>query len=379
MKPKIVQVAAIDYSIVKLLANLNEKTRSAGYEVHIITSEGPNKKLLESQGYVVHNVNIEREIKPLSNLKSVLGMVKVLKQIKPEILHVHTPIASVLARIAGKLAGVPNIIYTAHGFYFHDDMPKNKYKIFFGIEKFIGKYFTDFIFTQSKEDYDLAVDNKFRPEHNMLWISNGIDLDEKFNYYNFNNREETKQKFGFKNSDFIVTFVGRLVEEKGILDLLKASEGLAENIKIVVIGELPEKERDTTINEKIKEYNNKNNMIFTGQIDNINEYLYISDVFCLPSYREGMPRSIIEAMAMQNAIIATNIRGSREEVVEGVSGFLVDIKREDLIRDRISQLYRDSDLLKSMQLESYNRVHELYNEKDVIDKQLNVFERVIKK
>ncbi|WP_411843771.1 glycosyltransferase family 4 protein [Salinicoccus sp. HZC-1] len=379
MKPKVVQVAAIDYSIVKLLANLNEKTKKAGYEVHIITSEGPYKKQLESQGYIVHNVDIERKIKPMSNLKSVLNIMKILKQIRPEILHVHTPIASVLARIAGKLAKVSNIIYTAHGFYFHDDMPKKKYKLFFGIEKFMGKYFTDFIFTQSKEDYDLAVNNKFRPEDRMLWISNGVDLEYEFNFKNFQNLLEMKQKLDFKDSDFIVTFVGRLVEEKGILDLLKASEELSENIKIVVVGEFPEKERDATINEKIEEFSNRENVIFTGQIDNINEYLFISDVFCLPSYREGMPRSIIEAMAMKNAIIATNIRGSREEVLDGVSGFLVDIKREDLIRDKIIQLYNNQDLLESMKLESYKRAHKLYNENDVIEKQLSVFESVIKK
>lgn len=377
MKRKIVQVAAIDYSIVKLLSNLNENTLKAGYEVHIITSKGQYRELLESQGYIVHDVNIDRSIKPISNLKTILSLSKVLKNIKPDILHVHTPIASVLARIAGKLAKVPSIIYTAHGFYFHDNMPTRKYKVFFTIEKLIGKYFTDYIFTQSREDYTLALENNFRPENRMVWISNGIDLDNKFNYEIMTKKGNLKASFGFNEKDFIITFVGRLVEEKGILDLLKAADELPTDVKLVIIGELPEKERDNTIIEKIDFYKENENIVFTGQIENINEYLYISEAFCLPSYREGMPRSIIEAMAMKNAIIATNIRGSREEVVDGETGYLIGVERPDLIKDRILKLYNNRGLLNEMQQKSYDRAHELYDENDVISKQLSVFESVI--
>lgn len=377
MKYKIVQVAAIDYSIVKLLANLNENTIRAGYEVHIITSKGPYRDLLESQGYIVHDVNIDRSIKPISNLKTIWNLRKVLKNIKPDILHVHTPIASVLARIAGKLAKVPSIIYTAHGFYFHDNMPAKKYKLFFTIEKLIGKYFTDYIFTQSQEDYTLALENNFRPEKKMVWISNGIDLDNKFNYEAMTNNENLKISLGFKEEEFIITFVGRLVEEKGILDLLKAADGLPHNIKLVIIGELPDKERDNSIIEKINYYRGNENILFTGQIENINEFMFVSDAFCLPSYREGMPRSIIEAMAMRNAIIATNIRGSREEVIDGETGYLIDIERPDLIKDKILELYNNRILLTKMQQKSYERAHALYDENDVISKQLAVFESVI--
>lgn len=302
---------------------------------------------------------------------------KGFKNIKPDILHVHTPIASVLARIAGKLAKVPSIIYTAHGFYFHDNMPAKKYKLFFTIEKLIGKYFTDYIFTQSQEDYTLAIENKFRPENKIVWISNGIDLDNKFNYETMASNENLKNSLGFSEEDFIITFVGRLVKEKGILDLLEAADGLPHNIKLVIIGELPDKERDNSIIEKINYYRDTENILFTGQIENINEFLFISDAFCLPSYREGMPRSIIEAMAMRNAIIATNIRGSREEVIDGETGYLIDVERPDLIKDKILELYYNRTLLTEMQQKSYERAHALYDENDVISTQLAVFESVI--
>ena len=114
------------------------------------------------------------------------------------------------------------------------------------------------------------------------------------------------------------------LEEKGIFDLLNAVDKLDDyNLKFIIMGSLPKSERDQHSYSKIQQYVDRKNIIFTGQVDNAEEYLYLSDIFCLPSYREGMPRSIIEAMAMKNAIIATDIRGSREEVVNGETGFII--------------------------------------------------------
>src|SRR5699024_12044491 len=104
---------------------------------------------------------IDRNISLVKNLKSIIMMVKIFRIVKPDIVHVHTPVAGVLARIAAKIAKVPNIIYTAHGFYFHDGMGKLKYNIFFYIEKYIGRYFTDHIFTESIEYFKVAKNNKF--------------------------------------------------------------------------------------------------------------------------------------------------------------------------------------------------------------------------
>src|SRR5699024_1289833 len=121
----------------------------------------------------------------------------------------------VLGRIAAKIAGVPNVIYTAHGFYFHDGMSKAKYKLFFMIEKYIGRIFTDYIFTQSKEDFDLAVQNRFLNNNNYLHISNGIDLENQFNLSNINNNEivEFRKKLNIKDGDIVFTFLGRMVKE----------------------------------------------------------------------------------------------------------------------------------------------------------------------
>src|SRR5699024_1909153 len=311
---------------------------------------------------------------------SLVNMYKLFKRLKPEIVHVHTPIAAVLGRIASKMAGVPNIIYTAHGFYFHDQMDSKAYKVFYNVEKYMGKFFTDYIFFQSEEDYNLAVKNHFlKDSSNYLHISNGINLDHKYNYNEISEEaiSNLKNKHNIKDNDLVISFIGRLVEEKGIFDLLNAIDKLDDyNLKFIIMGSLPKSERDQHSYSKIQQYVDRKNIIFTGQVDNAEEYLYLSDIFCLPSYREGMPRSIIEAMAMKNAIIATDIRGSREEVVDGETGFIIDLNSSDQIAEKIKYLNSNEELLNNMKEASYLRAQKLYDEKKVIKKQLAVFDRI---
>src|SRR5699024_3630192 len=170
-------------------------------------------------GLIVHDVKIDREINIKRNVKSVIKLVRLFNKIKHDIVHVQTPVAAVFGRIAAKISGVPNIIYTAHGFYFHENMTKNKYLMFFYIEKYIGRYFTDYIFSQSKEDYELAMKFKFQKNNRYLYIGNGVDLDEKYNFNKLSTKQlnDIKEKHNIKDDDLVVTFIGRLVKEKGIL------------------------------------------------------------------------------------------------------------------------------------------------------------------
>lgn len=374
---KIVQITAIDTSHEKLLKKLNLESKKNNFQVHCIATKGEEYNNILNDGHIFHNVKIDRKISPVSNLKSILSIYNVLLKVKPDIVHVHTPVAAVLGRIAAKFARVPTIIYTAHGFYFHEGMSKKKYILFYAIEKYLGRYFTDYIFTQSQEDFDLAIKGKFlKNDNNYLWISNGIDLEERFNLNNIDESKirEIKNHLNILKDDLVVSFIGRLVEEKGILDLLKAAKNLKNrNIHFIIIGGLYESDRDVDTYNKIQEFLQEDYIHYVGQVDNANEFLYISDIFCLPSYREGMPRSIIEAMAMKNAIIATNIRGSREEVVHDMNGYLVNINDYESIEKYILFLQDNPEKLELMKSNSFDRAHELYDEKIVVEKQIKVF------
>ncbi len=377
---RIVQICAIDNTMKWLLGELNKGTVNAGIETIGICSKGDNKAQIEKDGVILVNIPIERKI-TLSNVKSTIQLYKTIKKYKPDIVHVHTPIAAVLGRIAAKAAKVPYIIYTAHGFYFHENMKPSTYKFFYLIEKYMAKFFTDYIFTQSEEDAQLVVKGKFLPENRVVWISNGVDVQGKFNPNNINQHDidYLYNEFNLNKQDFIVSFVGRTVTEKGIYDLLDAFEKIDRNdVKLLVIGGQSEGDRDINNIEKIKKYQSNPNIIFTGRRADINYLLFISDIFCLPSYREGMPRSIIEAMSMENALVATNIRGSREEVVDGETGYLVPIKSPMAIKKKIECLLNDKVLLESMKKAGRKRAVEKYDEKKVILKQIEIFNSLIK-
>lgn len=384
MKSKIVQITALDSTMKGLIGLLNIRSLDAGYEVHCICSPGQDTKELLDRGYIVHPVKIDRKISPLKNLKNIIKISKIIKKINPDIVHVHTPVASVIGRIASKIAGVKNIIYTAHGFYFHEGMNKKQYKLFFNIEKWIGRFCTDYIFTQSKEDFQLAKDNKFlksSKSKNYLHISNGIDIDNRFNIDNFKEslKKDIREHLKIENDSLIITFIGRMVKEKGILDLLEAIDIVSSDYKVdlIAMGSVVESERDQTLNSYI-EKNDKKNVHFIGRVSNVEDYLYTSNVFILPSYREGMPRSIIEAMAMKNAIIATDIRGSREEVIDGFNGFLVDASSPKQIAESITTLIENNELLKTMQSNSLLEVKQKYNEEVVVQKQIEIFDKITK-
>lgn len=379
---RIAQLTAIESTMNTMLYALNKGILKEGYFLTALYSPSEaSDELIRDEDINVVNVEIQRKIAPISNIRCIYKVYKELKKIKPHIVHVHTPIASVLGRIAAKLARVPIIIYTAHGFYFHENMASMTFKLFYNIEKFMGKYFTDYLFTQSLEDYEIAIKGRFKAKDKIMAIGNGVDVTNKFNIENILEQEveNLRSEFNIRDEDKVVTFIGRLVEEKGILDLLKAFEKIErDDIKLLIVGRLEKGERDTETFEIIKKYYDKKNIIFMGRREDINNILSITDIFCLPSYREGMPRSIIEAMAMECAVIASDIRGCREEVVQGNTGYLIKVNSPELIKEKIELLCEDKELLNTMKKEGRIRALKLYDEEKVVQKQLEVYKVLLK-
>src|SRR5699024_6056039 len=174
--------------------------------------------------------------------------------------------------------------------------------------------------------------------------------------------------------------IGRLVREKGIFELLESYRLLdEENVKLLVIGSASQSERDQVSKGELERYANDKNIIFTGYRSDIPELLAITDIYCLPSYREGMPRSIIEAMAMESAIVATNIIGSREEVDHEENEILVPLKIIKKIAEAYNTILNDIEKLNRMKENARDKAVRLYNEDIVVKTQLTVFEDINKK
>lgn len=383
-KKKVLQVCAVDFSVRTLLVPLIEKSVDNHYEVHTVCTDVGGFKELESKGFNMIDINIDRKISLVSNIKSIIKLYKLMRKEKYDIVHVHTPIASILGRVAAKLARVPAVLYTAHGFYFHDEMSKKKYGFFYAIEKLAARMLTDWLLLQSKEDYELAINDKFLSKDRIIHLSNGVDIWSKFNP-TLINKEKTlilKKELDLNENSFVFTFVGRLVEEKGIFELMNAFIRIKENYsnaELVIIGETIESERDQDAIVQLNKMLKYPGIKHVGFRSDIPELLHISNVFVLPSYREGLPRSIIEAMAMKKAIIATNIRGCREEVFPDQNGYLVEKANTEELYISMEKLISNKELTENYGVKSRQLVEKLFDEEKVLKKQIDLFNKITMK
>jgi glycosyltransferase involved in cell wall biosynthesis len=235
----------------------------------------------------------------------------------------------------------------------------------------MGNYFTDIILSQSQEDVKTIINKKIIKKNKIFWISNGVNL-KKFNT-SFN--ENLKKSLGFQPKDKIIIFVGRLTKEKGAEDLLNSMKKISREIptaKLLIVGEKFKDERKKIDETKFF----KKNIISVGYREDIPQILSISDVFVLPSHREGMPRSIIEAMASGKPVVATNIRGCREEVVHNETGFIVSLKDSDALAKAVITILSDEELAKKMGIAGKKRAWELFDEEKVLEREMIVYKEI---
>ena len=365
-KIKVFQVINVGYMVKHMMLPLIDRLANEGYQVEIVCSDDEYVGELRGKGYSIRVVEMSRKISPVSNIRTVLSLYKLIRKEKPTIVHTHGPVTGVLGRIAAKLAGCPLIMYTAHGFYFHENMPWLKRKIFIFIELVMGRLATDMIFTQSKEDLNTAVTESIIKKDKVECIGNGVDI---LKFSNTNDDGNMRLSLGINNDDKVIGFIGRITKEKGIVELAMAVKMLRKeivNVKLLVIGGVLESERDNKaideVKNLIKEYGLENNIIFTGFRSDISELLTFIDVFTLPSYREGMPRSIIEAMASGKPVVATNIRGCREEVVSGATGILVPVGDSAALAEAIRSLVSDDELRMALGKNAFEKIQSWDNE-----------------
>jgi lipopolysaccharide/colanic/teichoic acid biosynthesis glycosyltransferase/glycosyltransferase involved in cell wall biosynthesis len=379
---KVLQVTAADVTVKKLLMPLIDRLNSEGYQVHIACSNGDCISELRARGYAVHTIEIERRISPVSNLKSLWRLYRLMKSERFDIVHVHTPVAAALGRVAAWAARVPVIIYTAHGFYFHDNMPAWLRRAAIWMEKFLC-YFTHLVFTQSNEDAVTAVKEGICSENKVICIGNGVDI-ERFTYHPEPNG--ARAPLGLAAPDKVIGFVGRMVAEKGIVELVEAMKKVIKVLpeaKLLLVGDtlLSDRDRDTklVIKNMLAQDDLASHVIFTGFIEDIPGVMKAIDLFTLPSYREGMPRSLIEAMASGKPVVATNIRGCREEVVPGSTGLLVPVKDSAALAKAIVSVLSDPELALRMGVEGRRRACELFDERIILDKQVKAYTEIIRR
>ena len=371
---KICQLCSVDFTLKNFLLPLIDGMESRGWEVVSVCSDGPYISDLRARGYQIRTLTLARSINPFKAFRSLVCLVELFKQERFDVIHVHTPVAALLGRLAAKITGAPLVVYTAHGFYFHEGMPNWKYRVFVALERLGGRY-TDLLFTQSAEDALVAVTEKIISQERVLNIGNGVDV-SRFSPGKASFNKPIRELLGIPESAYVLGFVGRQVREKGIGDFLRAARKLARSypqLWLLIVGERLVSDHGVGVEEEYLEAKEvfQERIILTGLRDDIPEILSAMDLFCLPSWREGMPRSIIEAMMMAKPVLATDIRGSREEVVQGKTGMLVAVGSPDELSDAIESFITNPNKGKDFGIAGRARALDLYDERKVVEKQLH--------
>ncbi len=367
---RILHVCAIGATAEKLLLPQIDYLLSCKLSVEIACSPGPKVEKLQQQGYVIQPIQFDRRIDPVANLKTIYQLIKLLRDNQYDLVHVHTPIAAVLGRIAAKIAGVKRIVYTAHGFPFHDQSTPSQYRFYFTVEK-LCTGLTDLILTQSYEDFITAQKSGLCPPEKVRYLGNGVDIN-RFNRNRLipSHQTQLRKSLGIpETANLIIGTVGRLTRKKGSGYLIEATAKLVPqfpNLHTLIIGgELssdPEPFQAELV-EQIRSLGIENHVTLTGNRDDIPEILGLLDIFTLPTFtHEGLPRSILEAMSMGKPVVATNIRGCREAVVDGQTGLIVPPKDSEKLAEALGTLLTDPERRQVYGADGRQRIESEYDE-----------------
>lgn len=334
-------------------------------------------------GFDFIDLPITRRLNPFAIIKAVWTTTKLLRSMSIDILQVHTYAGGVIGRLAGWLARTPIVIYTAHGWLYTLETTPLKKKTIVLTER-IFSCITDHFFVISQEELDTGLRDKiFHKENTTLTFGVGVDCN-KFDTSQvpLERRGILRQEFRISPDAIIIGFVGRLVEEKGLLELGQAFGRLYKensSLRLLVVGSADLSGRDATclqrFQKQIKNDGCSEAIIFAGRRNDVRDILAICDIFVLPTYREGMPVSLLEAMSMSLACIATDIPGCREEIVDGQCGYLVPAKQVAPLYRRLTDLLQFPEFAQRLGMAARRRVMELFSVNKVLEVQLAAYNR----
>ncbi|HER44187.1 MAG TPA: glycosyltransferase family 1 protein, partial [Candidatus Eisenbacteria bacterium] len=355
----------------------------AGHDVHFCCSPGDLLESLEEEGFPVFALPIARSYDPAKHLVSFWRLYRFLRRTPFDVVHAHTPVAGLIGRAAARLAGVPFVVYTAHGFYFHEGMKPAVRRLFVSLERFGGRL-SDLVLVQSEEDYREALRERIMPGDRLVHIGNGVDPGLFGAGVHAAKAAEAKRELGLDGGP-VVGFVGRIVREKGVIEFVRAAAAVRRDhprAQFVMVGAPLESDRDDCrelVGELAGELGISKALHMAGYRKDVPVLLSLFDLFVLPSYREGMPRALLEAMASGLPVVASDIRGCREEVEEGVTGLLVPPRDHERLAEAISRLLGEKERARRMGEAARARVAQRFDEKRIVSLQVRLLEELARR
>ena len=305
----------------------------------------PIDSFYETLGCRYHHIDFSRSPLSLDNLKSYGQLKKVVSEGEYDIVHCHTPNASVITRLVCRKfrkKGMLKVFYTAHGFHFYKGAPKLNWMVYYPIEKFCSRY-TDKLITINKEDYNLAKE-KFRAGEVCYIPGVGIDL-SRFENVKVD-RAAKRKEIGVPEEVFLLLSVGELNENKNHQIIIRALAKIGNpNVHYAVAGVGDKKDSLLALAEELGVSDRIHLLVYRKDIPELN---HSADAFCFPSYREGLGLAAIEAMACGLPIVTSNIHGINDYSIDGVTGYKCSPSDASCFAENIQKLIHDRVKCKQM-------------------------------
>lgn len=326
-----------------------EAAHKIGLEFHIAANFKRSSPEQREKDEIKHNIKIHhidfvRNPLHIQNITALKQLINIIKKEKIDVIHCNTPTGGIYGRLAGRVCGVKKIIYQAHGFHFYKGAPYINWIMFYPAERILARV-TDVIITINQEDYERAKKFHLRNSGRVYYVP-GVGIDISKYIIDRRCREEKRTELGIPSKAIILISVGELNVNKNNTIILSALGKIkSQNIHYVLcgVGNMEE-----SLKEEAQKFGIAENIHFLGYRSDIPQLLAASDIFVLPSLREGLSRSLMEAMACGLPCLASNIRGNVDLIEDGKGGFLIPVNNADIIAKKIQILARNTTIRKKM-------------------------------
>ncbi len=364
---KVVEITNVDFSLRHFLLPLMRAARARGHEVVGGCAEGPLLDDVRAEGFRVIAIPFVRRLSPLGHLRAFQSLVAILRAEKPDLVHAHMPISGFLARWAARIAGVPRVAYTCHGFLFNHRSAPLPGRVASFVMEWLAARVTDVFLTVSEAEARDA--RRLGICRSAVAIGNGRDPavfrpDPAA-------RARIRLELGVAADRVVITAVSRLVWHKGYPELAAAMQAVP-GAELWVVGERLASDRGADMAAVLREAGLGERLRLLGYRDDIPALLAASDIFTLPSRFEGLPMSVIEAMLSGLPVVATDVRGLAEQVVDGVTGLKVPAGDAGALGAALDRLARDPGMRERIGKAGRERALERYDETKVLTRTLDL-------
>lgn len=335
---KVLLTATVQSHICQFHKPLVEVLHEYGCEVHVAARDNLAEKNGLKLDFVekVYNVPFARSPKSKDNLRAYKELKKIIECGLYDVIHCNTPMGGIVTRLAARKArkNGTKVYYTAHGFHFYKGAPKKNWLVYYPIEKFFSRM-TDKLITITKEDYKLA-SKKF---HCKVEHIHGVGVDtQKIHMISTEEKNQIRKELGLDENEKVILNIGELLPNKNQKILIRVMELVVKkipNCRLLIAGNGCERQR---LEKLIREKNLEQYITLLGYTTQINQYINVCNMLVACSYREGLPINLLEAMLCGKPIVASNNRGHRELVKDGLNGYIVDSDAAEKFAEKICKI-----------------------------------------